>query len=89
MGTIVHTDIRPDQNFLKTPMHDQFLLIRLGDFGLADLLPQIVVMKIDRAADVTGTNDGRLPEWFVFSALSLYPTTNRDRHVPRASVTLD
>jgi serine/threonine protein kinase len=48
MGTIMHTDIRPDQNFLKTPMHDQFLLIRLGDFGLADLLPQIVVMKIDR-----------------------------------------
>jgi serine/threonine protein kinase len=35
LGTVVHTDIRPDQVFLQTPSHERFPIVKLGDFGLA------------------------------------------------------
>ena len=62
---VLHTDIRPDQIFLKTPTHDQFPLVKLGDFGLAEKLSHVAETKRHWAADVAGKTAWRPPEWSV------------------------
>ena len=69
-GTVVRTDIRPDQVFVQTPSHERFPVVRPGDFGLA-MPPEAGFLVTTHWAEVLRERNAWRPaEWFVIKISS-------------------
>ena len=61
----MHTDIRPDQVFLRTSSHERFPIVKWGDFGLAIPPKAGILVTTHWAESLAGRNAWRPAEWFV------------------------